>query len=666
MNNRLLKMTPAKSKRLLGTFHDICMAALSFAAANLLVSSFYYGALISGFGEKVALFTFICAISFRVFELNRGSWRYASISDLMAILKSATLSVVVYVAIIFTYSRGVGFSRFIPFLTWLILILSLAGPRILYRLVKESGWIGLISEGGRIRPGSKPILIYKANSTADAYIRAVKIRPDARIHVAGIIDDETISGQRTFQGLKVLGGTEDIVDILERIRASKGLIVEELAIADHGLDNKALTRLVTLAGDAGLRVSHIPDIVGGRTASLEPRPIELADLLGRPETRFDILGVTQFIEGKTVLLTGAGGSIGSELARQIASYNPRMLVLADMSEHFLYEIDMELRERFPDVRLIARIADIRDAKRIDQLFQKHKPDIVFHAAAIKHVPMAQQNIAETIKTNVLGTRNCALAAIRHKASVFVMISTDKAVNPTNVMGASKRTAETYCQALDMQGHGTRFKTVRFGNVLGSNGSVVPRFAGQIAKGGPVTVTHPNIVRFFMTIPEAVRLVLQASAIGGANSAERGKILVLDMGEPVRIADLAERMIRLAGYRPGIDIKIEYTGLRPGEKLYEELFDPREILGPSHDAPYFVASPRTVDLPVIEKLIRTMESAVERADIDGALAGLHAAVPEFDDQRIEKTQELTANSDHESYRSGKVVPLATPANRNQIA
>lgn len=658
-------MAPATSKRLLGTFHDLCMAALSFVAANLLVASFYNGAVISGFLEKTALFTLICAVSFRLFELNRGSWRYASISDLLAILKAATLSVLIYVAIIFTYSRGAGFSRFIPFLTWLLLILSLAGPRILYRLVKESGWIGLISEGGRIRPGAKPILIYKANSTADAYIRAVKLRPDTRIYVAGIIDDETVSGQRTFQGLKVLGGTDDIVDILDRIRSSKGLTVEELAIADHGMDNKALTRLVTLAGDAGLRVSHIPDIVGGKSSNLEPRPIELADLLGRPETRFDILGVTQFIEGKTVLLTGAGGSIGSELARQIASYNPRTLVLADMSEHFLYEIDMELRERFPDVRLIARIADIRDAKRIDQLFAKHQPDIVFHAAAIKHVPMAQQNIAETIKTNVLGTRNCAIAAIQHKASVFVMISTDKAVNPTNVMGASKRAAETYCQALDLQGHKTRFKTVRFGNVLGSNGSVVPRFAAQIAKGGPVTVTHPNIVRFFMTIPEAVRLVLQASAIGSVTTAERGKILVLDMGEPVRIADLAERMIRLAGYRPGVDIKIEYTGLRPGEKLYEELFDPREILSPSNDTPYFVASPRTVDLPVIEKLIRTMESAVDRVDIDGALAGLHAAVPEFDDQRVEKEQELASASGQGSLQSGKVVPMTKPANRNQL-
>ena len=663
MFNRFVNFRPLQTKRVLGIFHDICAAALSFSAANLLVSSFVYGSLVSGFFEKTVLFTFICAISFHFFELNRGSWRYASISDLLAILKSVTLSVLVYVAIIFTYSRGEGFSRIIPILSWLFLILSLSGSRILYRLVKESGWIGLISEGGRFRPGSKPILIYGANFTADAYIRAVKARPDARIHVAGIIDDAAIRGQRTFQGLKIVGGKDEIPEILQRVRSAKGLEVEELAIADHSLDKKSLSHLVTLAGDAGLRVSHIPDIVGSKTSSLDPRPIELSDLLGRPETNFDILGVTQFIEGRTVLLTGAGGSIGSELARQIACYNPRTLILADMSEHFLYEIDMELREKFADVRLIARIADIRDGKRIEQLFAKHKPDIVFHAAAIKHVPMAQQNIAETIKTNVLGTRNCALAAIRHKASVFVMISTDKAVNPTNVMGASKRTAETYCQALDLQNHGTRFKTVRFGNVLGSNGSVVPRFAAQIAKGGPVTVTHPNIVRFFMTIPEAVRLVLQASALGVSNALERGKILVLDMGEPVRIADLAERMIRLAGFRPGVDIKIEYTGLRPGEKLYEELFDPREIMGSTENVPYFIASPRTVDLPVIEKLIQRMETAVERVDIDGALAGLHAAVPEFNDQGAPQERDVVTDNAPITVQFNKAVPLAKPANRH---
>jgi FlaA1/EpsC-like NDP-sugar epimerase len=587
-----------------------------------------------GIFEKTTLFVALSVAVFYVFELNRGSWRYASIPDLLAIMKSSTLAVLVYVLIIFSYSRGEGFSRLVPVLLWFFLILALAGPRIVYRLVRERGWVGLLREGNKIRPGSKTILVYKANEISDAYVRAVKSRRDAKIHIAGIVDNNSRKGTRTIQGLKVLGGIENISKIVEQLYANHGVNVEELAIADHNLDKKSLTELVTLAGDAGIRVSHIPDIVkttdANRAASLDPQPIVLSDLLGRPEINYNLIEVTRFIDGKIVLLTGAGGSIGSELARQIAAFNPRRLVIVDMSEHFLYTIDMELREKFPDLDIIARIADIRDEKRVNSLFGKYHPDVVFHAAAIKHVPLAEQNIAETVKTNVLGTRNCALAAIKCKAAVFVMISTDKAVNPTNVMGATKRAAESYCQALDLQDHGTRFKTVRFGNVLGSNGSVVPRFAAQIAKGGPVTVTHQNIVRYFMTIPEAVRLVLQASSMGMTSNEERGKIMVLDMGEPVRIADLAERMIRLAGYRPNIDIKIEYVGLRPGEKLFEELFDEREVLDAARHENYIVASPRVVELATIEKIVNAMAAAINSENSMVALAKLRVAVPEYED------------------------------------
>jgi FlaA1/EpsC-like NDP-sugar epimerase len=588
-----------------------------------------------GIYEKTAVFTALSAGFFYVFELNRGSWRYASIPDLAAIVKSATLAVLTYVLVIFTYSRGAGFSRLVPLLVWFLLIMSLAGPRVIYRIVRERGWIGLLREATHVRPGAKVILVYKANEISEAYIRAVKARHDAKIYVAGIIDDSSLKGSRTIQGQRILGGINNIAGIVADLQENLGVEVEELAIADHGLDKKTLSELVTIAGDAGLRVSHIPDIVNAtdsnRPSSLDPEPIELSDLLGRPEIMYDFIEVTRFIDGKTVLLTGAGGSIGSELARQIAGFNPRQLIIADMSEHFLYTIDMELREAFPNLDVVPRIADIRDEKRIDGLFGKFQPDIVFHAAAIKHVPLAEQNIAETIKTNVLGTRNCARAAIKHKTSVFVMISTDKAVNPTNVMGATKRAAEAYCQALDLQDHGTRFKTVRFGNVLGSNGSVVPRFAAQIAKGGPVTVTHPNIVRYFMTIPEAVRLVLQASAMGMTTNEERGKILVLDMGEPVRIADLAERMIRLAGHRPNIDIKIEFVGLRPGEKLYEELFDEREVQNASRHASYIVASPRVVDLTTIEKIVSAIDTSIEAQDMPSALGKLRIAVPEYRDR-----------------------------------
>ncbi len=621
-------------KRSLGAIHDLLMAGLSFLAANFGVTALIGIPVTPGIFEKTLLFVVLSAVVFFIFELNRGSWRYASIPDLLAIMKSATLAVLIYVLVIFTYSRGAGFSRLVPVLLWFFLILALAGPRIVYRMVRERGWVGLLREGNKVRPGSKTILVYKANEISDAYVRAVKARRDSKIHIAGIVDNSAKKGTRTIQGLKIVGGTNNIAKIVAQLYENQGIRVEELAIADHKLDKKTLSELVTLAGDAGIRVSHIPDIVKttdtSRATSLDPQPIVLSDLLGRPEVKYNLIEVTRFIDGKTVLLTGAGGSIGSELARQIAAFNPRRLVIVDMSEHFLYTIDMELREKFPELDIIARIADIRDEKRVDSLFGKYRPDVVFHAAAIKHVPLAEQNIAETIKTNVLGTRNCALAAIKNKAAVFVMISTDKAVNPTNVMGATKRAAESYCQALDLQEHGTRFKTVRFGNVLGSNGSVVPRFAAQIAKGGPVTVTHQNIVRYFMTIPEAVRLVLQASSMGMTSNEERGKIIVLDMGEPVRIADLAERMIRLAGYRPNIDIGIEYVGLRPGEKLFEELFDEREVQDAARHENYIVASPRVVELATIEKIVNAMAAAISSENALAALAKLRIAVPEYED------------------------------------
>ena len=630
-------------KRSLGAIHDHIMAGLAFLAANYGVTALTGIPVTPGIFEKTLLFVFLSSVTFYVFELNRGSWKYASIPDLMAIMKAATLAVLIYVLVIFTYSRGAGFSRLVPVLLWFLLILALAGPRIVYRMVRERGWIGLLRDGNKIRPGAKTILVYKANEISDAYVRAVKARRDSKIHIAGIVDNAAKKGARTIQGLRILGGTDSIGKIVAQLYENHGVRVEELAIADHGLDKKTLSELVTLAGDAGIRVSHIPDIVKttdtSRATSLDPQPIVLSDLLGRPEIKYNLIEVTRFIDGKTVLLTGAGGSIGSEIGRQIAAFNPRRIVIVDMSEHFLYTIDMELREKFPGLDIVARIADIRDEKRVNSLFSKYRPDVVFHAAAIKHVPLAEQNVSETIKTNVLGTRNCALAAIKNRAAVFVMISTDKAVNPTNVMGATKRAAESYCQALDLQDHGTRFKTVRFGNVLGSNGSVVPRFAAQIAKGGPVTVTHQNIVRYFMTIPEAVRLVLQASSMGMTSNEERGKIIVLDMGEPVRIADLAERMIRLAGYRPYVDIKIEYVGLRPGEKLFEELFDEREVQDAARHENYIVASPRVVELSTIEKMVTAMAVAINGENAPGALAQLRIAVPEYEDISERGTDEL---------------------------
>jgi FlaA1/EpsC-like NDP-sugar epimerase len=617
--------------RFLGSMHDLVAAGAAYVLAYSLAMGWDKALTIPGFLDKIPLFAGGCAIIFYSFSLNGGSWRYASIPDLTAIVKASSISVLGYLLIQFLYVRGEGLPRSVPVLMWLLLIALLAGPRLLFRLAKEGGVIGAVTGVQRPRGGAKQVLIYGMNEIADAYIRAVRLRKDSDVFIAGIVDDQPQNKSRILQGQRVLGPSKDLKLVTELLGA-KGIAVSELIVADNKLSAQELTKLVAKTVDVGLKISRLPDILD--TASirsgghLEPKPIEVRDLLGRSEISLSNNEVTRLIEGKTILLTGAGGSIGSELARQISEFNPGRFIICDISEHFLYSIDMELSEKHPELKFIPRIADVRDRARVRALFQEFRPDIVFHAAALKHVPLVELNLLEAIKTNVLGTRNCADAAMEFGSGVFVMISTDKAVNPTNVMGATKRAAESYCQTLDLKSEKTRFKTVRFGNVLGSNGSVVPRFAAQIAKGGPVTVTHPKIVRYFMTIPEAVTLVLQASAHGEKLASERGKILVLDMGEPVLITELAERMIQLAGLRPGIDIEIKYTGLRPGEKLFEELFDPSEVEENIESDGYRVAAPRLVDTAVLDRTLREMETHAIGENPHHVLGLLRKIVPEF--------------------------------------
>jgi O-antigen biosynthesis protein WbqV len=367
-------------------------------------------------------------------------------------------------------------------------------------------------------------------------------------------------------------------------------------------------------------------------------PIALEDLLGRSQAVLDRDGMARLIRGRRILVTGAGGTIGSELARQIAALSPGRLILLDNGEFALYGIEMELRERFPELRPIPLLRDVRDRAQIDEVVAGEKPEIVFHAAALKHLPMVEANPIEGVLTNVVGSRNVAEAARAYGSSLVVMISTDKAVNPASVMGATKRLAESFCQALDLYearrraplSHGTRYVTVRFGNVLGSTGSVVPLFQRQLAAGGPLTVTNPEVTRFFMTVREAVELVLQASALSpeeqGADA--RGKIFVLDMGEPVKIVDLAHQMIRLAGLRPGRDVGIEFIGLRPGEKLHEELFHPAEPLIPTGNPAIRLAAPRTADYAMLARSIDELEENARARREERLLQILERLVPEY--------------------------------------
>jgi FlaA1/EpsC-like NDP-sugar epimerase len=617
--------------RTLGTVHDFLAAGVSFFTAYVVAVGFDGTLATPGITEKLVLFSIGSAAVFYFFSLNGGSWRYASLPDLTAIVKASSVAVLGYVLIQFLYSRGEGLPRTVPVVLWLFMIALLAGPRVIFRIAKESGGFGLLTGISRPKAGATHVLIYGLNDIAEAYIRAVRLRRGADVFIAGVVDDDDQKQGRMLQGRRVLGTSADLT-IIKEVLQLKGLSITELVVADSSLSAQALTTLVERAVNAGLKITRLPDIL--RTATIrgnmhiDPKPLEVRDLLGRKEISITSVEVTRLIEDRTILLTGAGGSIGAELARQISEFNPKRFVLCDISEHFLYSIDLELTEKHPEIEFIARIADVRDRKRVNEIFEEFRPDVVFHAAALKHVPLVEENALEAIKTNIFGTKNCADAALAFGSNVFVMISTDKAVNPTNVMGATKRAAEAYCQLLDLKSDHTRFKTVRFGNVLGSNGSVVPRFAAQIAKGGPVTVTHPNIMRYFMTIPEAVTLVLQSSAHGDRASAERGKILVLNMGKPVLIAELAQRMIQLAGMRPGIDIQIEYTGLRPGEKLYEELFDPSEVEMGNENDPYVVVSPRIVDRSVLESVLGDMEANGSADHLRYSIALLKRIVPEF--------------------------------------
>jgi len=405
-------------------------------------------------------------------------------------------------------------------------------------------------------------------------------------------------------------------------------------LTHNNMDGAEVRKLFDLAEAHGCTLWRLPrttQLQTGLDEKIETQPIAVEDLLGRPQTKLNRQAMAELITGQKVLVTGAGGSIGSELVRQIAGFSPVSMTLLDSSEFNLYQIDQELAQTHPDLPRFGVLGNVRDRARIDQLFASHSPTLVFHAAALKHVPLVEQNPLEGILTNVMGSRNVADACIVHQVKTMVLISTDKAVNPPNIMGATKRLAESYCQALDIEAqetNQTRFVTVRFGNVLGSTGSVVPLFQKQLAAGGPITVTHPEVTRYFMTTREAVELVLQASAMGRSEPGTVGRIYVLEMGKPVRILELAEQMVRLAGMQPNKDIEIRITGLRAGEKLHEELLhEAEELLQTSHHG-LLLAEPRTNNISTLRIELDSLDHAASGRRRDDALKILKALVPEY--------------------------------------
>ncbi|MBV8060676.1 MAG: polysaccharide biosynthesis protein [Alphaproteobacteria bacterium] len=625
------------NRRSLAMLHDTFVAALAYIIALYLrmgddITTLSFATILT----STAIFTATCASIFWLSGLYRSIWAFASLRDLTEILRASTIATVTFVIIAFLLTRLEGVPRTVPFITWFIMMAGLGGSRMAFRLWREKRLSTLWqrSGGGRVN-----VLLVGAGDEADIFMRAISANPQAAFNVVGIVGENDKRVGRSIHGVTVLGTLYELPTIVEKLRhdnrAPSRLILTRNVSRFNG---DHVTQLLEQASALGLNLSRVPSLTEIRddvstALTMKDQPLALEDLLGRPETKLNREDISRLVKGRRVLVTGAGGTIGSELVRQIVALAPSVLILCEFSEFNLYKIEMEIRESVPQQNLRGYITDVRDALRLKQLFDTEKPELVFHAAAIKHVPIAEDNIRETILTNVGGTRNVADCALTAGALAMVVISTDKAVNPPNVMGATKRLAEMYCQSLDIASPATRFITVRFGNVLGSTGSVVPRFQEQLAKGGPLTVTHPEITRYFMTVHEAVELVLQASALGTGPNEIRGKLLVLDMGQPVKIADLARQMIRLAGYKPDEDIKIVYTGLRPGEKLYEELFADAESLIPSGADGVRLATSPVVNIETLRAEISGMlQQALQKVDDQTALLALMSLVPEFAAQR----------------------------------
>ncbi|TVQ36266.1 MAG: polysaccharide biosynthesis protein [Geminicoccaceae bacterium] len=574
----------------------------------------------------LAVFCVISAVVFRLFGLARGMWRFASLTDLRQIALAATVVVAAFLFAMFAINRLDAIPRSVPVITWFVLVVLLGGPRILYRMWKDGG-LDVVRRLGRLEPEAQNLLLLGSVSEADHALRSLGSDAGRRYRVVGIVEMQAKKTGRWVRGVEVLGEIDRLPDVVQRL-AGRGLAPQALVLTKSDLQPAALRHLTEQAVALRLPVRRLASAPGLDRPEPSLEAITIDDLLGRPAVRFDVEPVRRLIAGRVVLVTGAGGSIGSEIVRQVAGYGPKRIVLLDHGELALYEVDRLLAERFPAVERVGLLASVRDADRIGEIFREQQPALVFHAAALKHVPLVEANVAEGVLTNVFGTQIVADAAVAAGAEAVVVISTDKAIRPTSVMGASKRLAEMYCQGLDAEGGRTRFITVRFGNVLGSTGSVVPLFKRQIAAGGPVTVTHPDMRRYFMTVAEATSLVLQAAAIERHREERRGLVFVLDMGEPVRIVDLARTMIVLAGLRPDVDVPITFTGLRPGEKLFEELFDGGERRNPAAVEGVFVARAQMVERARLRGSLDRLALAAQRGDERAVRQLLAELVPEM--------------------------------------
>ncbi len=540
-------------------------------------------------------------VAFVAFGLYQGMWRFASIPDLKRIIKAVFVAAIAVAALLLMLNPTMLVPRSVLILDPILLVLMMGGSRFAYRAWQEHKLYGVTALQGT------PVLVLGAGDAAISLVKELARSNEWR--VVGMLDDDKALHGRELFGVKVLGSIAQLKSQVEALNVGHAIVA--MPSAAH----QARRSAVLLAQQENLTILTVPafdDLMSGKVSISQIRKVEVEDLLGREAVSLDSEGLQHLIEQQTVLVSGAGGSIGSELCRQILKYKPKQLICFDISEFSLYQLEQELVRDFHAIKLIFVTGDVKNALRVQQLLSTYQPKLVFHAAAYKHVPLMEtHNVAEALANNVLGTHVLASASMQAGVEKFVLISTDKAVNPTNVMGASKRLAEMVCQSLEGGAKSnTHFVMVRFGNVLGSSGSVIPKFREQIAKGGPVTVTHPEITRYFMSIPEAAQLVMQAGLMG-----KGGEIFVLDMGEAIKIAELAKDMIRLSGFGQD-EIKVVYTGLRPGEKLYEELLADDELTQHTPHPKLRIASARKADAAWVKKLLKWVESSqlANEADI----------------------------------------------------
>ncbi|NFS08156.1 polysaccharide biosynthesis protein [Clostridium botulinum] len=608
--------------------YDILLIILSLYLAILLRFDFGMASMASEYKKymiffKLSVIPVIIIILFfnKIFNLYSSIWKYASVEELMSIIYSVYISNIIF--IIYSYfinykileSNYYRFPFTVHIIFWILSIVSLGGTRFIYRVIEDKE---CNKNKCNCDSKEKKLLIIGAGDAAALIIKEIKRNRELNYSIIGLIDDDIEKLGKRINGIPVLGGRESIIKI------SKNKKIDEIILAIPSASSSTKSEIVSICKETSCKLKTLPSmdkVIQGKFNMSKLRDVSIEDLLGREEVKLDDSGINKYIKDKVVLVTGGGGSIGSELCRQIVKFSPKKLLILDIYENNAYDVQMELNYKYPELDKAVIIASIRDEKRLKDIFSLYKPDVVFHAAAHKHVPLMEENPAESIKNNVIGTYNLIKCAHEFGIERFVQISTDKAVNPTNIMGATKRFCEIMIQAFDKISK-TEFVAVRFGNVLGSNGSVIPLFKKQISHGGPVTVTHPEINRYFMTIPEAAQLVIQAGAM-----AKGGEIFVLDMGKPVKIVDLAKDLITLSGYKPGEDIKIEYTGLRPGEKLYEELLIDEIALTSTGHNKIFVERPMENNTDFVEKSIEEFKKVVYN-DKEEIFALIEKKVPTY--------------------------------------